>query len=39
MLRSAGLEPVASPGHEIHVARRVPNRHPPDELRSIFDAP
>ncbi len=37
MLRSAGLEPIASPGHEIVVARR--SRAQPDaraELRAIF---
>jgi tRNA (mo5U34)-methyltransferase len=36
MLRSAGLEPAGSPGHEIHIARRARDRRTPDELRSIF---
>jgi tRNA (mo5U34)-methyltransferase len=36
MLRTAGLEPVGSPGHEIVVARRTRQRQPPAELRAIF---
>jgi tRNA (mo5U34)-methyltransferase len=39
MLRSAGLEPIASPGHEIVVARRDPGQPAPEvraELRAIF---
>jgi tRNA (mo5U34)-methyltransferase len=39
MLRSAGLDPIVSPGHEIVVARRDPNhtgREPSSELRAIF---
>jgi tRNA (mo5U34)-methyltransferase len=36
MLRSTGLEPVASPGHEIHSARRARAGRTPDELGSIF---
>ena len=39
MLRSAGLEPVGSPGHEIVAARLrgpQPLRAAPDELRAIF---
>jgi tRNA (mo5U34)-methyltransferase len=39
MLRSAGLDPIVSPGHEIVVARRVANhtwREPSSELRAIF---
>jgi tRNA (mo5U34)-methyltransferase len=39
MLRSAGLDPIGSPGHEIQLARRVHARHRPDELRSIFRMP
>jgi tRNA (mo5U34)-methyltransferase len=37
MLRSAGLDPVGSPGHEIQLARRVHARHRPEELSAIFD--
>jgi tRNA (mo5U34)-methyltransferase len=37
MLRSAGLDPVGSPGHEIVVARRdQADRDAPPELRAIF---
>lgn len=36
MLRSCGLEPVGSPGHEIQLARRVEPVQPPAELRSIL---
>jgi tRNA (mo5U34)-methyltransferase len=36
MLRSTGLEPGGSPGHEIHIARRARDRRTPDELQSIF---
>jgi tRNA (mo5U34)-methyltransferase len=39
MLRSSGLEPVASPGHEIVVARRRADQREPaasGELRAIF---
>jgi tRNA (mo5U34)-methyltransferase len=41
MVRSSGLEPVGSPGHEIVVARRrpghpVPEPDAPAELRAIF---
>jgi tRNA (mo5U34)-methyltransferase len=38
MLRSSGFEPLASPGHEIHVARRAasPQREAVAELRAIF---
>lgn len=36
MLRSAGLEPTGSPGHEIELARRVSEVQRPDELRAIF---
>jgi tRNA (mo5U34)-methyltransferase len=36
MLRSTGLVPVGSPGHEIHLARRVREVQRPDELRSIL---
>jgi tRNA (mo5U34)-methyltransferase len=36
MLRSSGLEPTGSPGHEIVVARRTTNAERPAELRSIF---
>jgi tRNA (mo5U34)-methyltransferase len=39
MLRSAGLDPVGSPGHEIELARRLQARHRPEELRAIFDTP
>jgi tRNA (mo5U34)-methyltransferase len=37
MLRSTGLEVVASPGHEIQLARRIGERRAPEELRSIFE--
>jgi tRNA (mo5U34)-methyltransferase len=36
MLRSSGLEPTGSPGHEIVVARRITTAQRPAELRSIF---
>jgi tRNA (mo5U34)-methyltransferase len=39
MLRSAGLDPITSPGHEIVVARRAPGQlapAAPAELRAIF---
>ena len=36
MLRSAGLQPVARPGHEVFVARRVRGAEAPAELRAIF---
>jgi tRNA (mo5U34)-methyltransferase len=36
MLRSAGLAPEGTPGHEITVARRVREAQPPGELRAIF---
>jgi tRNA (mo5U34)-methyltransferase len=36
MLRSAGLEPVDSPGHEIELARRVSDVPRPAELRSLL---
>jgi tRNA (mo5U34)-methyltransferase len=36
MVRSSGLEPSGSPGHEILVARRATNAQRPAELRSIF---
>jgi tRNA (mo5U34)-methyltransferase len=39
MLRSAGLDPVGSPGHEIQLARRRQERPRPAELRSIFQRP
>jgi tRNA (mo5U34)-methyltransferase len=37
MLRSAGLEPVSSLGHEIHLARRTHGYHRPAELSSMFE--
>jgi tRNA (mo5U34)-methyltransferase len=36
MLRSAGLEPAGSPGHEIELARRRAEVQGPEELRAIF---
>lgn len=38
MLRTSGLEPVSSPGHEIHMARRAAAAQPEAvaELRAIF---
>jgi tRNA (mo5U34)-methyltransferase len=36
MLRSAGLEVIGSPGHEIQIARRVREHRASDELRSIL---
>jgi tRNA (mo5U34)-methyltransferase len=36
MLRSAGLAVVSSPGHEIHVARRVDDVQRPAELQAIL---
>jgi tRNA (mo5U34)-methyltransferase len=36
MLRSAGLRPAGSPGHEIQLARRVPDGQTSAELRAIF---
>lgn len=36
MLRACGLDPVESPGHEIHVARRARGYSPAGELRAIF---
>jgi tRNA (mo5U34)-methyltransferase len=36
MLRSAGLEPAGSPGHEITVARRVSAPPAQPELRSLL---
>jgi tRNA (mo5U34)-methyltransferase len=36
MLRSAGLEPACSLGHEITLARRVADPRVPAELRSLF---
>jgi tRNA (mo5U34)-methyltransferase len=36
MLRTAGLQPVARPGHEIHLARRVRPIAAQGELRAIF---
>jgi hypothetical protein len=35
-LRSTGLDVVATPGHEIVVARRTGTPQRPDELRSII---
>jgi tRNA (mo5U34)-methyltransferase len=35
MIRSAGLEPVGSPGHEIELARRISPPRAPDELRAL----
>jgi tRNA (mo5U34)-methyltransferase len=35
MLRSAGFEPAGSPGHEIHLARRLGQGEPPPELRAL----
>jgi tRNA (mo5U34)-methyltransferase len=37
MLRSAGLEPMGSLGHEIHLARRTHGHRRPDELASMFE--
>jgi tRNA (mo5U34)-methyltransferase len=36
MLRSAGFETIARPGHEIYVARRAREVDPPPELEAIF---
>jgi len=36
MLRSCGLRPIASPGHEIQLARRILDSEAPGELRAIF---
>ncbi len=36
MLRSCGLRPLASPGHEIQLARRIGDGEVPAELRAIF---
>jgi tRNA (mo5U34)-methyltransferase len=36
MLRATGLEPVASPGHEVVVARPARSRAAPAELRSVI---
>ncbi len=36
MLRSSGLQPAGSPGHEIQLARRTGPIEPPPELRAIL---
>lgn len=36
MLRSSGLEPIATPGHEIEIARRVEKLRVGGELRSVL---
>jgi tRNA (mo5U34)-methyltransferase len=36
MLRSCGLRPLARPGHEIHLARRITGAEAPVDLRAIF---
>ncbi len=36
MLRSSGLRPAGSPGHEIQLARRIGDVQTPAELRAIF---
>lgn len=36
MLRSCGLEPQGSPGHEIQLARRAAEAQPPGELLSVL---
>lgn len=36
MLRSTGLEPVATPGHEITIARRSSSPPAPNEMRSVL---